>query len=56
MLQILVTMVELVPTFTVDFSVNVQIIGKVKNFIDRPNIAGLAWLPALKFIETEQKG
>ena len=55
-LRILVTTEELVPTFTVDFSVNVQIIGKVKNFIDRPNIAGLAWLPALKFIETEQKG
>ena len=42
MLQILVAMVELAPTFTVDFFVNVQIIGKVKNFIDRPNIVGLA--------------
>ena len=42
MLQILVTMVELVPTFTMDFFVNVQIIGKVKNFRDRPNIVGLA--------------
>ena len=30
--------------------------SKVKNFIDRPNVAGLAWLSALKFIETKQKG
>ena len=42
MLQILVTTVELVPTFTVDFFVNVQIIGKVNNFIDRSKIVGLA--------------
>ena len=41
-LQILATTVELVPTFTMDFFVNVQIIGKVKSFIDRPNIVGLA--------------
>ena len=37
MLQILATTVELVPTFTMDFFVNVQIIGKVKNLIDWPN-------------------
>ena len=42
MLQILATTVELVPTFTMDFFVNVQIIGKVNIFIDRPNIVGLA--------------
>ena len=30
--------------------------SKVKNFIDRQNVAGLAWLSALKFIETKQKG